>query len=142
MAARLLEVESAFFERRNDALARLANDGIDVAELRAAVEAVHVYRERERLLDVDLSQRYILVQALLCELAKHIGASQAEAFVRSQVRAPFVRTLGPLEPIFKAMLANEQAGQAALLAPAPTDEQVTKLNQAAELLRFLNTGAT
>ncbi len=91
-------------------LERCEETQAQVLQFNAALEQ---WKRRASLLDVDLSQRYILIQELTLKLASVIGSEDAEAFVRAAVPAPFVRTLGPLEPIFRAMYANEKRGQEA-----------------------------
>ncbi len=88
-------------------------------QIQAFWHALNLHKEKSRLLDVDLTQRYILVQELALKLSTLIGPDETEAFIRSSVRAPFVRTLGPLAGIFQAMHANEVAGQAAAQLPEP-----------------------
>ncbi len=89
------------------------------AQVTAFEAALAFHKEKARLLDVDLTQRYIIVQELALKLSSLIGPEQTEAFIRATVRAPFVRTLGPLDGIFRAMHANELAGQAAAQLPEP-----------------------
>lgn len=73
-------------------------------------------RERSRLLDADISQRYILFQALQNKLASVIGNEAAEAYVRN-LTGTFIRTLGPLEPIVEAMRVNLVAAARAHAEP-------------------------
>lgn len=74
-------------------------------------------KERSRLLDADISQRYILIQALTAKLASVIGNAAAEAFVRAYTGGVFVRSLGPLEPILAAMHLNIEAAERARAEP-------------------------
>ena len=111
---RKLKKSERIVNARLPTLERIEEVERHVMQFNAALE---FWKDKSRLLDVDLSQRYILVQNLTLKLSEFIGAEAAEAFVRSCVPAPFVRTLGPLDPIFRAMQANELAGQAAAEQP-------------------------
>ncbi len=80
-------------------------------------EALELHVRKARLIDVDLTQRYLLIQALGLKLSELTSPAESEAFIRNEVRAPIERTLGPLENIFRAMHENERIGQAAALEP-------------------------
>jgi hypothetical protein len=80
--------------------------------------ALAQYKRRNAYLDVDLSFRYILVDRLVKKLAELTSPEEAEAFARAALPSDgssttFVRSLGPLEHILKAMRHNEEIAAAA-----------------------------
>ena len=92
------------------------------AQIKQFNVALAQHKRRNAYLDVDLSFRYILVDRLVQKLAELTSPAEAEAFARAALPSDgtstaFVRSLGPLEGIIKAMRHNEELAAAAHAEP-------------------------